>query len=656
MSGERVLIVDDSKEVLEILRFLILEPRGYRVLEATNGVDGLRLALTERPDLLILDEQMPGMNGLDVIRALQEQNAQIPTILMTAFGSEELVVRAFRMGVRDYVIKPFEPEEMLKAVERALAEIRLRAERDRLITQLEEANRRLQQQVQELNTLYSIGRSVTSRLDLETVLTRVVEAAVFLTRAEEGLLLLLDPESGDLVLRAAKNVDTKRAQEMRIRLQDTLAEQVLRSGEPLLIGEGQIKVVTGYLVYSLIYAPLRTPERGTFGILGVTHRTKARSFTTHDVRLLCALADYAAIALENARLYEETETARRKLEAVLRETDEAVIILDPQQRILLCNPAASAALRISSTDVVGRPAAQVISNRTLLDLFLNVARRKQSLYAEVLLAGGRTYNAHLTPVESVGYVLMMQDITHLKELDRVKSEFLATVSHDLRTPLTAIRGYVDLLEKVGPLNEQQREFVDRVRRSIAHIAALIGDLLELGRIEADYDLEMEPLHLESVIDAVVESFRPLLEEKKLTLYWEPKPLPLIRGNPRRLRQVMENLLSNAVKYNREGGWIAVSADQQDGYIIVRVADSGIGISPEDLPHIFERFYRGQGPEVEEIEGTGLGLAIVKSVIEKHGGRIWVESQPGKGSVFTFLLHTMEDNPPLFRPLNTAPGE
>ncbi|RME32301.1 MAG: GAF domain-containing protein, partial [Thermoflexia bacterium] len=585
---------------------------------------------------------------LEVIRALQEQNIQVPTILMTAFGSEELVVRAFRMGVRDYVIKPFEPGEMAQAVERALAEVRLRAERDRLVAQLEEANRRLQQQVQELNVLYSIGRSVTSRLDLETVLTRVVEAAVFLTRAGEGWLLLLDPESDDLVLRAAKNVDKKRAQGMRVRIQDTLAGQVLQSGEPLLISEGQTKVVTGYLVHSLIYAPLRTPERGTFGLLGVAHREKPRSFTTHEVRLLCALADYAAVALENARLYEETETARRKLEAVLRETDEAVIILDPQLRILLCNPAASAALRIS-TDVVGLPAAQVISNRTLLDLFFNAARRRQSLYAEVSLPGGRTYNAHLTPVEGVGYVLMMQDITHLKELDRVKSEFLAAVSHDLRTPLTTIRGYVDLLERVGPLNDQQREFVEKVRRSIAHIAALIGDLLELGRIEADYDLEMEPLHLEAIIDAVVDSFRPLVEEKKLTLYWEPKPLPLIRGNPRRLRQVMENLLSNAVKYNREGGWIAVSADQQDGYIIVRVADSGIGISSEDLPHIFERFYRGQSQKVEEIEGTGLGLAIVKSVIEKHGGRIWVESQPGKGSVFTFLLH-MENSPPALRPL------
>lgn len=650
MAGERVLIVDDSQEVRQVIRYLILEPRGYRVLEAADGIDGLRMALAERPDLLIVDEQMPGMNGLEMIRALQEQGVQVPTILMTAFGSEELVVRAFRMGVRDYVIKPFEPEEMAQAVERALTEVRLRMERDRLLTQLEEANRRLQQQVQELNTLYSIGRSVTSQLDLEIVLTRVVEAAVFLTRAEEGLLLLLDPESGDLVLRAAKNVDERRAQEMRVRVQDPLAGQVLRSGEPLLITEGQTKVSTGYLVHSLIYAPLRTPERGTFGLLGVMHRKQARSFTTHDVRLLCALADYASIALENARLYEEAETERRKLKAVLRETAEAVIILDPQMRILLCNPAASAALRVS-TDVVGQSIYQVISNRTLLDLFANVTHKRRPLQAEALLPGGRTFNAYLTPVEGVGYVLMMQDITHLKELDRVKSEFLATVSHDLRTPLTAIRGYVDLLEKVGPLNEQQREFVERVRRSIAHIAALIGDLLELGRIEADYDLEMEPLHLESIIDAVVESFRPLVEEKKLSLHWELKPLPLIRGNPRQMRQALENLLSNAVKYNREGGWISVTADSQDGYIIVRVADSGIGISPEDLPHIFERFYRGQTAEVEEREGTGLGLAIVKSVIEKHGGRIWVESQLGKGSVFTFLLPTLEDNPPLFHPVN-----
>ncbi|MFN3763356.1 MAG: response regulator, partial [Anaerolineae bacterium] len=544
---------------------------------ANNGADGFRLLTETRPDLLILDEQMPGMTGIQVLRAMREQNIQIPVIFMTAFGSEELAVQAFRLGVRDYVIKPFEPQEMARAVDRALTELRLRRERDQLVAQLEEANRRLQQQVQELNTLYSIGRSVTSRLDLEVVLTRVVEAAVFLTRAEEGVLLLLDPQTDELILRAAKNVDEAQARQLRLKVEDSLAGQVFRSGEPLLITEGQSKVVTGYMVHSLIYAPLRTPERGIFGLLGVMNRDKPRSFNPHDVRLLCALADYAAIALENARLYDETETGRRKLEAVLHATEELVIILDPEMRILLCNPAAIAVLRLPAGDVVGKKIHEVTSHNTILDLCWKASRAQKAYHAEVWLPGGRTYSAQLTPVEGVGYVLMMHDVTQIKELDRVRAEFLATVSHDLRSPLAAIRGYVDLLEKVGPLTEQQQDFAARIRRSVAHIIALVSDLLELGRIEASPELEMEPFHLESVIDAVVDGYRQIAAEKGLSLRWELTPLPLIRGNPHRLRRVIENLLSNAVKYNREGGWIAVSAEYREGYIVVRVADSGIGI-------------------------------------------------------------------------------
>lgn len=641
MAGERVLIIDDSDEVRDIIVSLILEPAGYRVLTANNGADGFRMIVAEQPDLIILDERMPGMTGIQVLRAMREQNIQIPVIFMTVFGSEDLVVQTFRLGVRDYVIKPFEPQQMSRAIDRALTEARLRRERDQLSAQLEEANRRLQQQVQELNTLYSIGRSVTSQLDLETVLSRVVEAAVFVTRAEEGLLLLLDPESGGPVLRAAKNVDEQQARKFRVRVQDSLAARVFQSGEPLLIVDGQVKVVTGYLVHSLIYAPLRTPERGTFGLLGVTNRDKKRSFAPPDVRLLCALADYAAIALENARLYDETETARRKLETVLGKTEEGVIILDPEMRILLCNPAAIAALQLPSEGIIGMPVTALVSNNTLLNLFWKAKQIRKTHSAEIWTSVGRTYNAYLTPVEGVGYVLMMQDITQLKELDRVKSEFLATVSHDLRTPLTIIRGYVDLLSKVGPLNDQQQEFLEKIRRSITHTVALVGDLLELGRIEAEREPEMELFHLEAIIGAVVDGFRPIAAEKGLKLDWEFTPLPLIRGNPHWIQRVGENLISNAVKYNREGGWIAVRAEQRDGYIILQVADSGIGISLQDLPHIFDRFYRVQRPETEDIEGTGLGLSIVKAVVERHGGRVWVESRIGEGSTFTVVLPAAE---------------
>jgi two-component system phosphate regulon sensor histidine kinase PhoR len=640
LSGERILVVDDSTEVQDVLRNLVLEPAGYRVLTVGDGAEGLRLALEEKPALLILDEQMPGMTGAQILEALREQGVDIPVILMTCHGSEELAVQAFRQGVRDYVIKPFEPAEMGRAVERVLEEVRLRRERDRLVQELEETNQRLQQQVQEANTIYSIGRSVASFLDLDTVLTRVVEAAVFLARAEEGLLLLTEEETGDLLLRAAKNVDEKKARGLRIRVQDSLAGQVIESGEPLLMVSGQPKVATGYLVRALIYAPLRTPERGVIGILGVANREKDHPFSAGNVRVLLNLADYAAVAVENARLFEESEAERRRLRSVLRETEEGVIILDGNLRVLLCNPAAGAALELPP-GVIGRPALEVISYPPLQELVHATAKVGRTLHAEVAVRSGRIYSVQMTPVEQVGYALMMQDITHLKELDRVKSQFVSTVSQDLRTPLTTIQGYVDLLDRVGPLNDEQRSFLERVRASIVQITDLIGNLLDLGRIEAGYDLEMEPLHVEGVIEAVVEDSRASAEEKHIELRWRRHALPLVRGNPRLLRQAVENLLGNAVKYTQGGGWVAVEAGEDEGHIVVRVADSGVGIPLADQPFIFERFYRVYGEEAEKLAGTGLGLAIVKSVIERHGGRIWVESRPGEGSVFTFLLHTME---------------
>ncbi|HIP87282.1 MAG TPA: response regulator [Anaerolineales bacterium] len=636
MASERILIIDDSKEVRDAVCDLVLRPGGYQALTADNGEDGLQIILEEKPDLVLLDERMPGMTGLEVLKALREQGVRIPVIFMTSFGSEGLAVQAFRLGVRDYLIKPFEPEEMERAIERVLTEKRLRAERDELMSRLQQANRRLERQLQEMKTLYTIGRSVISQLDLEVVLTRVVEAAVFLARAEEGFLLLVEGESGDLILRAAKNLDDGMVRELRMRVEDSLAGEVVRTGKPVVLGEGPLKVVTGYLANALAYIPVHAPDRGVIGMLGVTNRRATRTFTDHDVQLLSTLADYAAIALENARLYEEAETERRKLEAVLRETAEGVIVLDTHQRILLCNPTACAALGLPH-DVVGRAATEVITNRSLQEVLRAAPKLRRTLRTEVAVQDGRTFNAQLSPVEGVGFVLMMQDITHLKELDRIKSEFVSTVSHDLRTPLTTILGYVSLLDRVGPLNEQQREFVQKVKQSIENITNLISDLLDLGRIEAGYDLEMEPLHLEEVISEAVESFRAPAKEKRQDLRWERRELPLVNGNPRRLRQVIDNLLSNAIKYTPEGGWVAVEAYEEDNHIVVRVADNGIGIPLEDQPYIFERFYRVESEETEDIQGTGLGLAIVKSVIERHGGRVWVESQPGAGTTFTFVL-------------------
>jgi len=640
VAGECVLVVDDSAEIREALRELVLKPLGCSMLSASNGQDGLRLAIEEQPDLIILDERMPGLSGIELLAALQQRNIEIPAILTTFHGSEELAVQALRHGAWDYIAKPFEPADMQQAIQRILVQVRLRRERDRLTQQLQQVNERLERQIQEMQTLYAIGRSVTSLLDLNTVLTRVVEAAVFAARGEEGLLLLTEPGRQNLVLRAAKNLDEKVASHLHVPVEDSLAGEVLRTGKPLTVGGKASKIVTGYLVNALIYVPVRSPERGIIGVLGVTNRRADRPFGEHEVQILSALADYAGVALENARLYESAETERRKLEAVLRDAGEGIIVLDAEKRLLLCNPAACEALSLSE-EAVGQPTDALFDHPALRELLRMPPQPGQTARAEVAVPGGRIFNAQLGVVEGVGYVMMLQDITHFKELDRIKSEFVSTVSHDLRTPLTTIQGYVSLLDRVGPLNEQQQEFVQRIRTSVADITELIGELLDLGRIEAGHDMEMEPVQMEEIVSSVVEECRPLAMAKRQELRWEPQPLPAVQGNPRRLRQVVENLLSNAIKYTQEGGWVAVEASAAEHYLLVRVSDNGIGIPLADQPYIFERFYRVESEETQGIKGTGLGLTIVRSVVEKHGGRVWVESRPGEGSVFSVVLPIIE---------------
>jgi two-component system NtrC family sensor kinase len=581
--------------------------------------------LEEKPDLIVLDMQLPKMNGIEVMKALQEQDVDIPIIFTTIRESVELVVQAFRLGARDYVIKPFGPMEMQEAIRRVLSSTTLRDERDQLTQELVEVNRQLERQLQELNIIYTIGRSVTSLLDPNRVLNRVVEAAVYLAEAEEGLLLLMDEEGSELYLRAAKGIDEKAARNMRVRVDDSIAGRVIRTGQPVFLTGDRAKVTTDYLTKALLYLPLRVPDRGIIGVLGV-------------VNLLSGLADYAAIAVANARFFEAAEAERAKLETILQEAQGAIIVVDDENNILLCNAAACTALGLTEDNLLGQPVDKAIPHPALCSMFTEVRETGRATRSEVPLADGRVFNAQLAPVHRVGRVLMMQDITYLKELDRIKSEFITTISHDLRTPLTTIQGYIELLPRAGSLNTQQQEFILRARQSMETITDLLNRLLDIERLEAGFEIEMSPCDLIQVIEEAINDIRPQTEEKELELRWEPsRPLPPVQGNRQRLRQVMDNLLSNAVKYTQEGGWIAVSAEADREHIAVSVADNGIGIPPTQQSHIFDKFYRVESDKMTGIAGAGLGLAIVKTVIEKHNGRVWVESRPGMGSVFSFVL-------------------
>jgi signal transduction histidine kinase/CheY-like chemotaxis protein len=315
MTGEKVLVIDDKKDAVQLITESVLRPHGYSYTVVNNGQEGFHLALEEEPDLIITDLTTPRISGLEILEALQAEGRDIPVILMALRGSEETAVQAFRLGAKNYVIKPFKVEEMLEAIDRALAEKRLMSK------EMEDVDQQLEQRVKELNILYGVGKSVTSLLDLEKVLNRIVEAAVFVTRAEEGSLLLVDKDTGELYLRAARNLGEKFARGFRLKVEHSIAGQVVKTGKPVLQStqdEETLKVKTGYLVKSLVNVPLKAKDE-VIGVLAVNNKIASKPFTDNDVHLLSALADYATIAIVNAQLYEETKRWSEELERKVEE-------------------------------------------------------------------------------------------------------------------------------------------------------------------------------------------------------------------------------------------------------------------------------------------------------------------------------------------------
>lgn len=637
MAGERVLFVEDADEIRHFLAE-VLTSAGYDVLTGADGAEGFTLARDLRPDLLIADYLMPGMTGLEMLAALRGEGLQCPFILITAEGSEALAVEALRLGVNDYLIKPFEPDDLLEAAARVLREHWTRQITDHIPQQLLAANRQLEQRLHDLDTLVQLGQRVSSTLDLQPVLDHVVQAAKAITRAESGILLLAEDGSQDLYLYTATEALSDRAEARRVLVSDSAAGEVMRRRTPLVLTDVRASAPgTDFFFRDLAYVPLLMQGRA-IGVLGVVNQQVSAGFEPGTLQLLSVLADFAAIAITNAQSYAAAVHERDTLDTVLTDTEDAIIVVDTQGRVLLCNPAACRTFDLDRDAVIGQRLDDITDHDGLRELFAKEARASRLRTTELAVAGGkRTLNAHLTIVEGVGKIAVMQDITHLKELDRIKSEFVTTVSHDLRSPLTAILGYLELLRRSGPFNSNQEDFARRIVNSVQSITTLINDLLELGKIEAGFDQDRELAALGPIIESAVSERQHEWEAKQQALGVAlAGDLPPVLGHPLRLRQLVSNLLENAIKYTPNGGQVSLSLESNGDFLVLRVSDSGIGIPQQDQPYIFDKFYRTE-QAIDEYKGTGLGLSIVKSIVEQHQGRIWVDSEVGKGSTFTVML-------------------
>jgi two-component system phosphate regulon sensor histidine kinase PhoR len=331
-----------------------------------------------------------------------------------------------------------------------------------------------------------------------------------------------------------------------------------------------------------------------------------------------------------------SETERAKLEAIIGNIQDGIIVMDASQNILLVNSSIREMFNLGEASLTGKPITEVLSSPDLGVLLVR-AGEDPLKYHEVNFDDGRVFNAQYTPIPDIGAAISMQDISYLKELDRLKNDFVHTVSHDLRSPLTSVLGYTELIERTGPLNENQREFLHRIQGSVHHITSLINDLLDLGRLEAGFDTRREAVQLQGILKYSLDMFETQVAHKNLKLTTNiSNNLHSLRANPIRIRQMLDNLIGNAIKYTPAGGSIHVAVSMEDRQIILEVRDSGPGIPAGEQNRIFEKFYRANNVP-NDPGGSGLGLAIVKSIVDSHQGRVWVESSIGKGSSFFVVL-------------------
>ncbi len=530
---------------------------------------------------------------------------------------------------------------------------------------------RLAVEKSQLETLYEITRELTASLDLGRMLHRTLAEVAKAITAEMGAVFLVDSGAGKIVPETTIDWNNEGIPlailpsawqlgqaDALLTLNDLQTEQT----------ETWVKILAAPSIRSLMMAPL--VANGAFmGLLAVAS-PRPEAFNPTHIRLFRAVLSQIATAIGNAEVYRLiTQQAQEmgqmlrhqqeestKSQAILTSIADGVIVNNVEGQTILVNPAAECILDTHVKQLIGQDFYDLFS------VFGAQGREKATAAMETLMGASgsevhkafqmtlevdsRVVYANLAPVltqrdDFLGVVTIFRDITKEVEADRAKSEFVSNVSHELRTPMTSIKGYTDLLHAgaVGPINNEQQRFLKIIKNNAERLTALINDLLDISRVETGrVRFELRPMQVGDVISDVVNALAGQAEAKHQPLtYKVVGGLPDVMGDRDRLNQIITNLVSNAIRYTPDGGEIEVRAYPVEGAVRVDVQDRGIGISPDDLGRIFERFYRADHPLVQEAGGTGLGLSIVKMFVEMHRGRIWVESEQDKGSTFTFIL-------------------
>jgi signal transduction histidine kinase/DNA-binding response OmpR family regulator len=581
--------------------------------------------------LILLDINMPEKDGFQVLQEVRSDPAieHIPVIILTAarIGPADMQF-GLNMGADDYMTKPFDRRELLARIRTKL--------------RVKEAEDLIRRRNRELSVLPEIGKDLSARLDINELADVVLRRTVETIGAVLGHILIFN-STGPLHKKHLISSVAPAGFEAQLPPLDTLVTQIKETRQGIIINnigkDLRWQVTPGDPTRSVVAVPM-FGRLELLGLLILTHE-KAGYFNLEHQLLLQAIASQAAIAVENAQLFARMAQEQQRMAAVLQSVADAILMFDANGHLLLLNPAGEK-LFTDYGAKLGLPLARGCGYDAFIE-FLEKARASRKPEAgEITWPDQRVFAAQIMPVGEGGCVVLLHDVSHFKTLERIKDEFISTASHDLKNPITTILGFSQSLSKAGPLNDTQTDFANRIHAAAEHMRQLVQDLLDLAKVDMGTELKKEQVDLNTLVSSTADEFQLQAETKKQAIQVKKgKQQVFVQGDPLQLQQALRNLVSNAIKYTPDGGSIHLAIETSNENAVIRVKDTGYGIPPDDLPFIFDRFYRVRSDDVKDIEGNGLGLAIVKSVVEQHGGQISVESKPGKGSCFTVTLPLMQ---------------
>ncbi len=525
-----------------------------------------------------------------------------------------------------------------------------------------------------IRSLSRVGQLISSSRDRDLLLDGILQWIETELEAEAASVLVIDEKHRHLRFAAATGEKADQIKDFTVQLGHGIAGHVAATGQHLVVNNAATDVrqaqdiaqAVDFPVSSVLAVPMNLHGE-VIGVVEALNKREQAAFTDDDADLLAVIAQQAAMFLDSAQLYTELQRRVDFANAELRETNarlndekarvetlieqmaSGVVATDARDQVILINHTAEQMLQLTEAATLGEPILAVVADSRIADLFarpLSIEAGVHTEQMELPAGSGRIIRLRLALVEDehqhLGKCLVMTDVTHFVELNRMRTDLISFVSHELQNPLSALDGFITLLATDAThLSAESNSYIQQIDRLAKRMQYLVADFLNMSQIEAGQPLfmEWEAIHsnrLQRLTGNIIELQRHNAPNHELITNI-PDELPSLRADRHKLEEILTNLISNAVKFSPQGGTVKVAAQAEDDFATISVSDEGIGISDEQMPHLFQRFRRLHENEQKRVSGTGVGLFLCKHLVEAHGGTIEVESEPGAGSTFSFTI-------------------